>query len=90
VPFRAIRLALDRFASLEGHRHAKYLCGLYGSHFIPRDALDLAEDEFRDTARQALSEARIEGDQEALLLHLMELWHLSLAVELRRQSRNKK
>lgn len=88
MPLRAIRLALDRFASLEGRRHAKYLCGLYGSRSIPSHALDLAEDGFRDTARRALSEARIEGDQEALLLHLMELWHLSLAVELRHQSRN--
>jgi len=83
--FRAVRLGLDYFASLEGRRQAKELCALFGAASIPSHALTIAKDAFQDRARGALAEARIEGSQEALLRHLVELWHMTFMVELKRQ-----
>lgn len=85
--FRPIRLALDRFASLEGRRQAKDLCALHGAASIPHDVLKVAADTFRDTARRALAEARVEGNQEALLAHLLELWRTSFMVEVKHRRR---
>jgi hypothetical protein len=85
--FRAIRLAIDRFASLEGRKQAKDLCSVHGAASIPSDVLKAAAEAFQETARGALVEARIEGSQEALLAQLMELWHMSLMVEIKQQRR---
>ncbi len=83
--FRAVRLALDYFASVEGRKEARNLCAIYGAASVPSDALKAASVAFRDTARGALGEARIGGSQEALLAYLLELWHMSLMVEIKRQ-----
>jgi hypothetical protein len=70
--FRAVRLALDHFASIQGRKDAKELC------------LRLS---FRELANRALKEARIEGDQDALFAHLMELWQMNFTLEIKRQRR---
>ena len=85
--FRAVRLALDYFASVEGRKEAKNLCATYGAASIPSDALKGASDAFHDTARRALGAARIGGNQEALSAYLLELWHMSFTVEVKQQRR---
>src|SRR3954462_4133650 len=62
--FRAVRLALDYFASVDGRKEARNLCAIYGATSIPSDVVLSASDAFHVTARRALSEARIEGNQE--------------------------
>ena len=71
--FRAVRLALDYFASVEGRKEARNLCAIYGAASIPSDVLLGASDAFRDTACRAMDAARI-GGNEALLTVLLELW----------------
>jgi hypothetical protein len=85
--FRAVRLALDYFASVEGRKEARNLCATYGAASIPSDALKGASDAFHDTARRALGAARIGGNQEALSAYLLELWHMSFTVEVKQQRR---
>ena len=85
--FRAVRLALDYFASVEGRKEARNLCAIYGAASIPSDVLKGASDAFHDTACRALSAARIEGNQEALLAYLLELWHMSFTVEIKQHRR---
>ena len=87
--FRAVRLALDYFASLEGRRQARNLCALHSAASIPNDALKLATDTFQDVARRALAEGRVGGRQDVLLEHLIELWRMSLMVEIKRRRRTK-
>jgi hypothetical protein len=85
--FRAVRLALDYFASVEGRKEARNLCAIYGAASIPSDVLLGASDVFHDTACRALSAARIGGNQEALLAYLLEQWHMSFTVEIKKQRR---
>jgi len=85
--FRAVRLGLDYFASLQGRKHAQELCLLYGRGPLPRTLLDGARLKFRKIARSALEEARLEGDQDALLVHLLELWQMNFTLEIKRQRR---
>jgi hypothetical protein len=85
--FRAVRLALDHFASIQGRKDAKELCLLYGRGSLPRTLLDRACLSFRELANRALKEARIEGDQDALFAHLMELWQMNFTLEIKRPRR---
>jgi hypothetical protein len=85
--FRAVRLALDYFASVEGRKEARNLCAIYGAASIPSDVLLGASDAFQGTACRALSAARIGGNQEALLAYLLERWHMSFTVEIKKQRR---
>ena len=55
----------------------------------PAEIIKAAEAAFEHTARRVLREGRIEGNHEALLNHLVEIWNLSFAVELRRQRRRR-
>jgi hypothetical protein len=82
--FRAVRLALDYFASVEGRKEARSLCAVYGAASIPSDVLLDASDAFRDTACRAMDAARIGGNEEALLTVLLELWHMSFSVEIKK------
>jgi hypothetical protein len=85
--FRAIRLGLDHFASVQGRKAAKELCSLYGRGSFPKTLLDEACVSFRELAYGALKEARIDGDQDALLAHLTELWRMNFTLEIKRQRR---
>src|SRR3981081_2720176 len=79
--FRAVRLALDYFASVEGRKEARNLCAIYGAASIPSDVLKGRSDASHDPACRSRSAARIEGNQEALLAYLLELWHMSFTVK---------
>ena len=48
--FRAIRLGLDHFASVQGRKAAKELCSLYGRGSFPKTLLDEACVSFREPA----------------------------------------
>ena len=85
--FRAVRLGLDYFASVQGRKDAQELCLLYGRGTFPRTLLDGACVRFREIAHGALEEARLEGDQDALFLHLLELWQMNFTLEIKRQRR---
>jgi hypothetical protein len=85
--FRAVRLGLDHFASVQGRKVAKELCSLYGRGSLPKTLLDEACVSFRELASGALKEARIDGDQDALLAHLTELWRMNFTLEIKRQRR---
>lgn len=85
---RETRLALDRRASATGRRNAAELSAKYRMQ-PPAEIIKAAEAAFEHTARRVLREGRIEGNHEALLNHLVEIWNLSFAVELRRQRRRR-
>ena len=86
--FRAVRIGLDYFASVQGRKDAQELCLLYGRcRGLPRTFLDGARLKFREIARGALEEARLEGDQDALFVHLLELWQMNFTLEIKRQRR---
>jgi hypothetical protein len=84
--FRAVRIGLDYFASVQGRKDAQELCLLYGRG-LPRTLLDGARLKFREIAHGALEEARLEGDQDALFLHLLELWQMNFTLEIKPQRR---
>ena len=85
--FRAVRLALDYFASVRGRKDAQELCLLSDRGPLPTTSFDDACLSFRQVAYRALKEARIEGDQDALCAHLIELWQMNFTLEIKRQSR---
>ena len=85
---RETRLALDRRASATGRRNAAELSAKYRMQ-PPAEIIKAAEAAFEHTSRRVLREGRIEGNHEALLNHLVEIWNLSFAVELRRQRRRR-
>ena len=82
--FRAVRLALDYFASVRGRKDAQELSGRGP---LPTTSFDDACLSFRQVAYRALKEARIEGDQDALCAHLVELWQMNFTLEIKRHSR---
>jgi hypothetical protein len=85
---REMRLVLDRRASAAGRRQAAELCAKYRLQ-PPAEMVKGAEAAFEHTARRILRAGRIEGNHEALVNHLIEIWNLSFAVELRRQRRKR-
>ena len=85
--FRAVRIGLDYFASVQGRKDAQELCLLYGRGSLPITLLDGAHLKFREIACSALEEARLEGDQDALFVHLLELWQMNFTLEIKRQRR---
>jgi hypothetical protein len=85
---REVRLVLDRRASASGRRQAAELCAKYRLQ-PPAEMVKGAEAAFEHTARRILRAGRIEGNHEALVNHLIEIWNLSFAVELRRQRRKR-
>ena len=85
---REARLALDRRASALGRRHAAELCAKYRLQ-PPAEMIKAAESAFEHTARRVLRDGRIEGNHEALLNHLVEIWNMSFMAELRRQRRRR-
>ena len=60
---------------------------LSGRGPLPTTLFDDACLSFRQVAYRALKEARIEGDQDALFAHLMELWQMNFTLEIKRQRR---
>jgi hypothetical protein len=83
---RETRLALDRRAGAAGRRRAAELCAKYRRQ-PPAEMIKAAEAAFEHAARRGLREGRIDGNHEALLEHLVEIWNMSFMVELRRQRR---
>ena len=80
-------IGLDYFASVQGRKDAQELCLLYGRGSLPITLLDGARLKFREIACSALEEARLEGDQDALFVHLLELWQMNFTLEIKRQRR---